>query len=92
MSFEQICESQNAELKAAIKEDFLRLAGEKKLTSLEKPREFVIRSEMFSIENNLLTPTFKLKRNVAKQAYKADIDQLYAKIVEAENAQSANRT
>jgi hypothetical protein len=31
------------------------------------------------MENDLLTPTFKLKRNVAKQRFQADIDALYLK-------------
>ena len=44
----------------------MKLAAEKKLSSLEKPKQFILSPELFSIENNLLTPTFKLKRNVAK--------------------------
>jgi len=32
-----------------------------------------------SVENNMLTPTFKLKRNVAQKYYKKEIDQMYSK-------------
>jgi long-chain acyl-CoA synthetase len=32
----------------------------------------------FTIESDMLTPTFKLKRNVAKKLYEADIDRMYA--------------
>lgn len=46
------------------------LAKEKKLTSLEKPKQFMLVSEQFSVENNLITSTFKLKRNVARETFK----------------------
>jgi len=47
-----------------------RLATEKKLSSLEKPKEFILWSELCSIENDMLTSTFKLKRNVAAKVFK----------------------
>ncbi len=34
--------------------------------------------ELFTVENGLLTPTFKLKRPQAKQAFQAAIDAMYA--------------
>jgi len=33
--------------------------------------------EPFSIENDILTPTMKLKRNVAKKHYSNEIQKLY---------------
>ena len=41
----------------------LRLATANKLSSLEKPKEVFISSEIFSVENDTMTPTFKLKRH-----------------------------
>jgi len=35
--------------------------------------------EQMSIDNNLLTPTFKLKRNIARDYYKQVIDKMYSK-------------
>lgn len=34
--------------------------------------------EPFSIDNGTMTPTMKIKRNVAKEFLKAEIDALYA--------------
>ena len=81
-SFEELCK--NADLKAEISQDMLRIAKEKKLSSLEKPKEFVLHHELFSIENNMLTSTFKMKRNVAKEVKMPMIDEMYAKIAAAE--------
>ena len=49
----------------------MKLAAEKKLTSLEKPKELTLWPTLCSIENGLLTSTFKMKRNVAKQEFSA---------------------
>jgi long-chain acyl-CoA synthetase len=58
-------------------EEINRLSVENKLSSLEKPKDIYISKEPFSVENNILTPTFKLKRNVARDVYKKEIDQMY---------------
>lgn len=87
-SFQELCAS-NADLKKAISDDMVRLATEKKLTSLEKPKQFILWHEPCSIENNLITSTFKLKRNVAKEHFKPQIDQMYVKVGEAEAAFAA---
>ena len=50
-------------------DDMLRLAKENKLSGLEKPKEIFLTLDLFTIENDILTPTFKLKRNVAKKVY-----------------------
>jgi len=47
----------------------MKLAVEKKLSSLEKPREFILWPELCTVENNLITSTFKMKRNVAKEHF-----------------------
>jgi len=48
-----------------------------KLSGLEKPLDLFLTAEPFSIENNLLTPTFKLKRNVARAYYEPQINDMY---------------
>lgn len=47
------------------------------MNSLEKPKEVYIASEAFSVENDIVTPTFKLKRNIGKKVYQAQIDAMY---------------
>ena len=51
-----------------------------KLKGFEIPRALHIEVEPFAVENGLLTPTFKLKRPVAKKHYRAIIDSLYAQL------------
>lgn len=58
-----------------------RLAVENKLSGLEKPKDIALTLDAFSIENNMLTPTFKLKRNVGREIYKAQIDTMYEALV-----------
>jgi long-chain acyl-CoA synthetase len=48
------------------------------LTSLEKIKAIHFCAEPFTIDNNLITPTFKLKRNIAKVHFKAALDKMYA--------------
>jgi len=60
----------------------VRLATENKCNSLEKPKEIFITQDAFTIENDILTPTFKLKRNIGRQVYKEKIDEMYAKLAE----------
>ena len=74
-SFADLC--QNANLKKVIAGEILELAKEKKLSSLEKPREFILWSDLFSVDNDLLTSTFKLKRNVAAKYFEPQIAEMY---------------
>jgi long-chain acyl-CoA synthetase len=61
------------ELFSRIKE----IRGTKKLTGLEVPKKLYCTNEEFSVENSLLTPTFKLKRNEAKKKYLSQIKEMY---------------
>jgi long-chain acyl-CoA synthetase len=44
----------------------------------EQVREFVLDHDPFTTDNDLLTPTFKLKRRNVTQKYQAELDALYA--------------
>jgi long-chain acyl-CoA synthetase len=45
--------------------------------AFERPQKFFITSEEFTIENGMLTPTLKLKRQRVVDRYGADLDRLY---------------
>jgi long-chain acyl-CoA synthetase len=55
------------------------------LSGLERPKAITLVREPFTIENNILTPTFKLKRNVAKEIFKDTIDKMYEKLAALES-------
>ncbi|KAK3844177.1 MAG: hypothetical protein J3R72DRAFT_439074 [Linnemannia gamsii] len=50
------------------------------LKGFEILKNIYVTPEQFSIENDLLTPTFKLKRHQAKEKYDAEIDRMYKEI------------
>ena len=51
----------------------------KNLTLVEKIKNFTLLNENFSIENGLLTPTMKVKRNKVIQKYKNILENFYKK-------------
>jgi long-chain acyl-CoA synthetase len=77
---EEAVASQNEDYKKLLKDSMNALAVAQKLNSLEKPKEIYFTLDAFSVENDMLTPTFKLKRNVGKNLWKQQIDEMYAKI------------
>jgi long-chain acyl-CoA synthetase len=69
--------SKSDDLKKALNEELIRLGKENKFNGLEFPKKMHVSSELFSAENNTLTPTFKLKRNEAKIMYLKEIKSMY---------------
>ncbi|KNC83119.1 hypothetical protein SARC_04617 [Sphaeroforma arctica JP610] len=66
-----------AELKAMLAAEVLDMHKECKLKGFKKLRDFIVEPEAFSIDNELLTPTFKLKRVNATKKYQDQITELY---------------
>tara|TARA_B100001123_G_scaffold76105_1_gene85965 strand:- start:634 stop:1500 length:867 start_codon:yes stop_codon:yes gene_type:complete len=64
------------------KEKIKEIIGEinKNLTLVEKIKNFSLLEENFSIENGLLTPTMKVKRNKVISKYKNVLENFYKKI------------
>jgi len=77
-SLEALCE--NDQLKELFSKEIKEVAALSKLQGFEVPKAFHLTSEMFTIENYLLTPTFKLKRPQAKARYAKHIEDMYAKV------------
>jgi len=47
------------------------------LTKIEKIKKFIIIKNQFTIENNMMTPTLKLKRYKITKEYKKDLEKLF---------------
>lgn len=47
------------------------------LSVIEKVRRFIVADEAFTVENQMLTPSIKIRRHVIKQAYGERLDALY---------------
>uniref|UniRef100_A0A8C4UL10 Long-chain-fatty-acid--CoA ligase n=1 Tax=Falco tinnunculus TaxID=100819 RepID=A0A8C4UL10_FALTI len=75
-SYEDVCK--NPAVKKAILEDMVRLGKEAGLKSFEQVKDLYIHTEMFSVENGLLTPTLKAKRTELVKIFQKQIEALYS--------------
>jgi len=63
--------------------DFIRMIKEttervnKKLSQIEQVRKFLLIDEEFSIENDMMTPTLKVRRFKVKEKYQSQLEALY---------------
>lgn len=75
MSAEQLCASED------VKKEILGLlttyGKQNDLKSFEQIKALHLTMDEFTVENDLLTPTFKLKREVAKNVYGEQIKSMY---------------
>ena len=60
-----------------ILESMIQTGREAGLKGFEQVRAITLCDELFSVENNLITPTFKLKRPQAKERFQRDIAAMY---------------
>jgi long-chain acyl-CoA synthetase len=77
-TMEQLCAE--PALAAAVLQQMTKLGRADKLQGFEMVKAVHIHTELFSMENGLLTPTFKLKRQQARDRFRANIDTLYASL------------
>ncbi|NXI86591.1 ACSL5 ligase, partial [Rhipidura dahli] len=75
-SFEELCKI--SAVKKAILEDLIRLGREAGLKSFEQVKDLYIHTELFSVENGLLTPTLKAKRGDLVKFFQKEIEALYS--------------
>ncbi|KAL4894635.1 hypothetical protein BDV59DRAFT_175858 [Aspergillus ambiguus] len=77
----------NEKIRKAVLKDFDRVAKKHKLAGYERVKNCALMMEPFTVENNLLTPTLKLKRPPTTKKYRQLLDELYA----AANAEESPR-
>uniref|UniRef100_A0AC34F2Q9 AMP-dependent synthetase/ligase domain-containing protein n=1 Tax=Panagrolaimus sp. ES5 TaxID=591445 RepID=A0AC34F2Q9_9BILA len=88
LSMEELC--QREDVKKMIMDDLLAVGKTAGLYSFEQVKDIYVSSEMFSVENDLLTPTLKKndlftptlksKRPKLKEHFKAQITSMYEKL------------
>jgi long-chain acyl-CoA synthetase len=76
--FAEVCK--NEKLTAIVMAELKRLGQENGLHGFEAPKAVHLTDELFSVENGLLTPTFKLKRQQARDKYEKEIERMYNEI------------
>lgn len=86
---EQLCREPEGPLKKAVLDDLTRIGRENGLKGFELCKDVVLHAEQFSVENGLLTPTFKSRRPELRTRFRGDFERMYAKLREsgAGNAQ-----
>ena len=67
----------------AVLQDLYKTARDRQLASFEIPRAIHLEADPFSVENDLLTPTFKLKRTEVRAKYRDVVTRLYASLATA---------
>jgi long-chain acyl-CoA synthetase len=75
LPLEEACKTKSLNL--AIKNDLEIVATKGGLKGFEKIKKFYLHPTPFTVENGLLTPTLKFKRNIIKDQFISIIDQLY---------------
>ncbi|KAI8085806.1 uncharacterized protein B0P05DRAFT_570009 [Gilbertella persicaria] len=75
LSFPELCKV--PEVSNLVLEQITKVGKKAELRGFEQAKAIYLESEPFAIENDLLTPTFKVKRPQAKKYYESQIAQLY---------------
>ncbi|RAH48546.1 putative AMP-binding enzyme [Aspergillus brunneoviolaceus CBS 621.78] len=77
------------QIRRAVLRDLDRVAKKHKLAGYEKIKNCALMLDPFTVENNLLTPTLKLKRPPAVKKYRHLLDDLYTTALAEEAAPKA---
>ena len=79
----------NEKVKAAVLKDLDKVSRRNKLMGYERVKNVRLEVEPFSIENETLTPTLKLKRPMAARKFRGVLDQLYEEALAKEEPAKA---
>ncbi|KAI8921513.1 hypothetical protein BC831DRAFT_476855 [Entophlyctis helioformis] len=72
--------AKNERVHKLILDDIVALGRANKLPGYEIPKALFLDAEQMTIENGLLTPTFKTKRHEARKKYAAEIERMYKSV------------
>ena len=75
-TFQALCKSDV--VKSMIMDEIRKVSKKAGLHGFEIPKAIFLDSDAFTVENSLLTPTFKLKRQQARDKYEQQIEAMYA--------------
>jgi len=78
---------EDPKIKKTMLKDLEKIAETRKLLGFERIKAIHIASDPFTVENELLTPTLKLKRSDAAKAFRQHIDEMY-KVITANQAKA----
>lgn len=78
LSFQDICKTD--QLHQELMAEIMRLSRENGLHGFETVKAVHVEPNQFTPENNLLTPTFKLKRDVVRDCYEKEIADMYSEL------------
>ncbi|TPX59839.1 hypothetical protein PhCBS80983_g02251 [Powellomyces hirtus] len=76
----------NPKFRKAIQKDLNRLGKEDKLRGFEFVRAIHLETAVWGVDNGMMTPTFKLKRNEAAEKYRDELTALYAELAAEKEA------
>uniref|UniRef100_A0A915DVP2 long-chain-fatty-acid--CoA ligase n=1 Tax=Ditylenchus dipsaci TaxID=166011 RepID=A0A915DVP2_9BILA len=74
-TIEELCNK--SEVKKLIMEDIISTGKNAGLASFEQVKDIFLCAEMFTVQNDLLTPTLKTKRPKLKEHFQKQLDQMY---------------
>ena len=80
-SLKSLCK--NDQVKQLILDDMKSLGKASGLNGIEIVQAIYLEPNPFTVENDLLTPTFKLKRQALKKNYQDVINEMYAELAKA---------
>lgn len=81
LSYAELCK--NPIVKQHVLKEIATFGKQNDLKGFENVKNIYLESREFSVDNNLLTPTFKLKRDIAKKYYSKEIVEMYTEINKA---------
>ncbi|TMW62913.1 hypothetical protein Poli38472_005531 [Pythium oligandrum] len=88
LTLQELCDQ--PQLKQLVQKELDEASTRARLAGFERVKQIYLHHELFSVENELLTPTFKLRRTDAERFFKKQIEQLYVLSGDAVAAQHDN--